>query len=152
MRLRMQLTLPRATITVPMVRHLVTSMLERAGVAPRCVDQIKVALTEACTNAYEHAIAGDSYEVIIVLDDQFIAMDVIDRGNGLNGTRRYRDSGDGRPYSENGRGIDLIRALTEATTFDTTASGGTALHMWKRLQWTDHAPWDTPTGSSAHPN
>lgn len=148
MRLQVSLTLPRETITVPMVRRMVASMLESAGVAAQCVDEVKVALTEACTNAYQHAREGDSYEVIIIVDDEFIAMDVIDRGGGISPPAPASQDGDGHRPAESGRGLDLIRSLTESTTFDSVAAGGNVVHMWKRLEWNVANPWGARAGDS----
>jgi serine/threonine-protein kinase RsbW len=153
MRFQVSLTLPREAVSVPLVRHLVGATLERAGVTAACVQEVKVALSEACTNAYEHAVGGENYEVVVTLDDETVAIDVLDRGAGIPSAAvdlPVPDVDQSVPGSslpeETGRGIDLIQALTEGARFDTTVDGhGGAVHMWKRLDW-EHgaAPWSAP--------
>lgn len=151
MRLQLSLTLPRESVSVPLVRHLVGATLERAGVTPECVEEVKVAVSEACTNAYQHALAGDNYEVVITLDDDALAIDVVDKGTGFTHvptepTTAIADTND----QEHGRGIELIRALTDTARFDTVSTKGAAVRMRKRLDWKDDAPWvaGTPTAQA----
>ncbi len=132
---------------MPLVRHMIGAALERAGVIPECVHDVKVAVSEACTNAYEHAAAGEAYDVRISLDDEFLAIEVIDQGTGLTPIRTPSED---LPtlYAEGGRGIDLIRALTEHAAFGTVSGEGATVHMWKRLQWRSKAPWTNPPEQS----
>ena len=63
MKIRLALSLPREEISVPLTRHVVSAALLTAGVEPTCVQEVEVALSEACTNAVKHAVDGVSYEV-----------------------------------------------------------------------------------------
>jgi serine/threonine-protein kinase RsbW len=123
---------------------MVGAALERAGVTPECVHDVKVAVSEACTNAYEHAAAGEAYEVQITLDDEFLAIDVIDQGPGLTPVKPPSAADHPGLVAEDGRGIEIIRALTEHAAFDTVSGEGAAVRMWKRLQWKSQAPWTNP--------
>ncbi len=144
MRLELSLTLPRKPVSVPLARGLVASTLERAGVTTDVVQDISVALTESCTNAYKHAHGGDTYELRISLDDEFFAMDVIDRGPGFNQqtVQAAADADGDRTHddAEGGRGMGVIRALTDSVTFHGNADDG-AVHMRKRINWRDRSPW-----------
>jgi serine/threonine-protein kinase RsbW len=130
---------------------MVGATLERAGVTPECVHDVKIAVSEACTNAYEHAAAGDVYEVRISLDDEFLAIDVVDQGAGLTPVKPPTEADQSGPHAEGGRGIELIRALTEHAAFDTVSGEGAVARMWKRLEWKSQAPWTNPAarGSEA---
>lgn len=35
-----------------------------------CVDDVKLTVADACTNAYQHAVAADTDEVVFTLDDE----------------------------------------------------------------------------------
>lgn len=151
MRLQVSLTLPREAVSVPLVRHLVGATLERAGVTDACVDDVKVAVSEACTNAYQHSVAGDTYEVVVTLDDEAVAIDVIDRGEGIRVVPVEEAVPVVDAHDESGRGIDLIRALTESARFDTVSDEGGAVRMWKRLEWQPGAPWPSGPPSGDEP-
>lgn len=147
--MQVSLTLPREAVSVPLARHLLASTLERAGVALTTIDDVKLALTEACTNAYQHVEAGDTYEVRIVLDDDSLAIDVVDMGHGFE---PQEPSGERHVFGvldERGRGIDLIRALTDQATFDTVSAEGGIVRLRKRVDWVERSPWFVPTQESA---
>lgn len=44
MRLQVPLTLPREAVSVPLLRRLVGTTLERAGVTRECADDVRVAV------------------------------------------------------------------------------------------------------------
>jgi hypothetical protein len=52
------MTLPREARNVPVVRRTVATALESAGVTDECVEEVQVALSEACTNVFQHAGEG----------------------------------------------------------------------------------------------
>lgn len=57
--MKLDLTLPRDTSTVPLVRHILKYTLAEFGVATRCVSDVELAVTEACANVVEHATGDD---------------------------------------------------------------------------------------------
>jgi serine/threonine-protein kinase RsbW len=143
MRMEVSLTLPRKPVSVPLARGLVASTLERAGVTAEVVHDISVALTEACTNAYKHGQGGDTYEIRVSLDDKFFAMEVLDRGPGFGSRTVQAAAAHGDPAhdeAEGGRGIGVIRALTDAVAFQGTTGDG-SVQMRKRVTWRDRSPW-----------
>jgi serine/threonine-protein kinase RsbW len=145
MRMDVSLTLPRKPVSVPLARGLVSSTLARAGVMPEIVTDIEVALTEACTNAYKHAEAGETYELRICLDDEFFAMEVVDRGPRF-GSRTVQaasvEEPDAGHHDEGGRGLGVIRALTDSVAFlDVSDDGSGRVQMQKRVTWRDQSPW-----------
>lgn len=61
MRLNAAVCLPREADTVAVMRRVATDALATLGVTAACVDDIRVALSEACTNVVQHASPGDDY-------------------------------------------------------------------------------------------
>lgn len=150
MQMHMSLTLPREAVSVPLARHLLASTLERTGVAQHVIDDVKVALTEACTNAYQHVEAGDTYEVRIVLDDESLVIDVVDMGHGFEAPdEAVEEHNVIEAIGEGGRGLDLIRALTDQSSFDTVSAEGGLVRLRKRVDWVERSPWFVPTQESA---
>jgi serine/threonine-protein kinase RsbW len=147
MRVQIALSLPREAVSVPLTRHTVSAALYTAGVEPTCVDEVEVALSEACTNAVKHAVGGVSYEVNVTISDEQVAIEVIDSGSGF-GQREV--SVDGVDHaSENGRGMTLMHVLSDLAVFDSVDGGeGGSVHLTKRLRWIQGAqhPWVAQAG------
>lgn len=136
--LTLSLTLPRDEMTVPVARHVVRSSMREVGVDANCVSDIEIALTEACTNVLDHAAAGDEYEVAVGLDDATCVIEVIDTGRGFDADRLGHAEAD--PSAEEGRGIQLIRALVDRVHFRSRAEAGTVVRLEKELEFAEGAP------------
>ncbi len=136
MRIQVVMTLPREARSVPVVRRTVATALESAGVTEECVGEVEVALSEACTNVYRHAGEGASYEVVISIGDEQLTMDVLDSGAGF-GNLEAAPSTVPDLDAEDGRGIALMRALSDRAVFDTVTGRGGSVHLMKHLRWTD---------------
>lgn len=130
------LSLPRDSLTVPVVRHLCSSAMQELGVAPGCRSDILLALTEACTNAIDHSTDGHEYEVRLSLDEKQCRIQVKDEGGGFDVDGRERP-GD---HSEEGRGIDLMQALVDRVSFRSEPMEGTIVNLSKNLDFVDNHP------------
>jgi serine/threonine-protein kinase RsbW len=133
MRVELGLSLPREEISVPLTRHVVSAALSTAGVLPACVQEVELAVSEACTNAVQHAVEGVSYEVLILITDEQVAIDVIDSGSGFGQREVPTDEVD--HWSENGRGLRLIHALSDLAIFDSVEGEGGSVHLKMGLRW-----------------
>jgi serine/threonine-protein kinase RsbW len=149
MRVQIALSLPREEISVPLTRHVVSTALLTAGAKPACVHDVEVALSEACTNAVKHAVAGVSYEVGINISDEQVTIDVIDSGSGFG---QHQISHDERHHeAEGGRGFALMHALSDLAIFDSVDTEGGSVHLTKRLQWLPGAPRSSAAKREARP-
>ena len=148
MRIQLALTLPREEISVPLTRHVVSAALLTAGVEPTCVHEVEVALSEACTNAVKHAVEGISYEVMVGISDEQVAIDVVDSGSGFG--QRHVSTGHDH-WAENGRGVALINALSDLAIFDSVEGEGGSVHMTKALRWVQGTQRPGPTLSKERP-
>lgn len=138
MRIEVTLSLPRDAVSVPLARRTVAAMLEQTGIDRECVADVKVALSEACTNVLDHAGRGVAYQVVIALENDLLTMDVTDDGPGFAGRQPRTTMPD--PLAARGRGAALIAALTDHAHFDSVISGGATVHMSKRLTWSGSGP------------
>jgi serine/threonine-protein kinase RsbW len=132
------MTLPREAVSVPLTRRMVAAALTAAGVTPDCLVEVEVALSEACTNVLNHAGKGEAYEVAINISNQQLTMDVLDFGAGFGHMHPGAPMPD--PTAESGRGLALMRALTDQAIFDSVSGNGAAVHLMKRLHWLPDAP------------
>jgi serine/threonine-protein kinase RsbW len=135
-RIEVTLSLPQDTVSVTLARRTVAAMLEQTGMDRDCLGEVKVALSEACTNVLDHA--GSAYRVVIALENDLLTMDVTDNGPGFT-DRRPRPVMP-EPLATRGRGAALIAALTDDAHFDSVTSGGATVHMSKRLIWSGGGP------------
>ena len=138
MRIEVTLSLPQDTVSVPLARRTVAAMLDQTGIDRDCLGEVKVALSEACTNVLDHAGSGGSYQVVIGLADDLLTIDVTDDGPGFVDHQPRPTMPE--PLAARGRGGALIAALTDHAHFDTVTSGGATVHMSKRLIWSGGAP------------
>ena len=138
MKIQLALSLPREEISVPLTRHVVSAALITAGVQSTCVQEVGVALSEACTNAVKYAVDGASYEVQVGITEEEVSIDVVDAGPGFGQHHVSPDTHD--QWAEDGRGFALMKALSDLAIFDSVDSDGGSVHLTKRLQWTPGAP------------
>lgn len=138
MRVWLSLALPRESLSIPVTRRMFATSMRIVGVTDECVNDIKVALSEACTNVLDHADEGDHYEVLCSLDDDVCVIEVIDRGNGFDSSLHGLANADFE--SEAGRGIQLMRRLVDRVRFENRPRGGTVVHLEKKLNWREDAP------------
>lgn len=138
MEIRFTLELPRDALTVPVVRRVLNSSMRTLGVMEVCLEDIEVALTEACTNVLDHATTEDEYEVAAGFNDATCVIEVLDRGHGFDADQLGRV--DAEPTAEEGRGIQLIRALVDTVQFESRPEAGTIVHFEKQLRFENGSP------------
>jgi serine/threonine-protein kinase RsbW len=126
-----KLTLPRDEASVPFVRYLCRSTLERIGVEHTIIDDIEVAVSEACTNVLKHSDSNEEYTVTVEIDNDLCTIEVVDAGGGFDiASQTGREMAGG----ESGRGISLMRALVDELDFVFNSEGGTAVILSKTLE------------------
>lgn len=135
MEIKLTLALPRDELSVPVVRRLLSQAMEVLGVEPSVVQDIELALTEACTNVLEHVAEGDDYEVSAGIDGDHCVIEVVDRGAGFDGSAEGLT--EAAAGAEGGRGIQLMRSLVDHVTFSSRPQKGTVVHLEKKLEWQD---------------
>jgi anti-sigma regulatory factor (Ser/Thr protein kinase) len=123
--------LPVDAQSVPLVRGLLRQALDHLGVAAAGVEDILLALTEACANVVQHAGDHDEYEVDIAIDDTVCRISVLDDGDGFD-AEAVADAQPGSPL-EGGRGLLLMRALVDHLAFREAADGRHGVFLEKQL-------------------
>ena len=147
MEIKFTLLLPRDALSVPVVRRVLDSSMRTLGVNEDCLTDIEIALTEACTNVLDHAAAGDEYQVVAGLDDSRCVIEVVDTGRGFDA--EHLGHSDADPSSEEGRGIQLIRALVDRVHFRSRPETGMIVHLEKDLEYNEGSPLQRLTDRGA---
>lgn len=139
MRIEITMSLPRETASVPLVRRTVATALKNAGVTAECIDEVAIAVSEACTNVVQHAGQGPGYDVVLTVGDEQLTIDVTDSGRGF-GDLSIPPPSMPEGEVERGRGLAMMRALTDEAVFDSVTGSGSSVHLVKALRWVDTAP------------
>ena len=146
MEISLSLNLPRDEMSVPVARRIVDTSMRTVGVEDGCVDDVTLALTEACTNVLKHSGPGDEYEVTLRLRDDVCSIAVTDLGRGFDFETLTDDSpGD---ESERGRGVQLMRLLVDTVRFTSRPSAGSVVHLEKTLDYRDGSLLDRAIAAS----
>ena len=125
------LCLPRDGASVPVVRHLLHSAMDKLGVEPGCIHDMELAVTEACTNVLQHATGtGDEYEVAVEVNETMCEITVTDAGQGFD----HGSVAEASLSAENGRGIQLMTAMVDKVQFLSRPQAGTIVHLVKELE------------------
>ncbi|MFB4300225.1 ATP-binding protein [Actinomadura sp. NTSP31] len=136
----LEMTLPRNAESAPLVRHTLDASLRGLGVPPEVRADIALALGEACANVIQHATAGRAYEVRARMDGAKCVVEVIDGGAVVSTTEGGDaartapgwDAPPAPPGAEHGRGLQLMRALTEEVhILDRVQRNGAIVHFEK---------------------
>lgn len=117
-----RLTLPARPENVAMVRHVIAALAESLAMPPKLVEDIRLAVTEACTNVVRHAYRGEEgpLEVTVEPTRERLTVVVADRGRGISPN----------PDSEGpGLGLPLIAALADTLEIDHAPMRGSRLCM-----------------------
>ena len=119
---------------VARARAWVSTLAHRAGLSSQEGYELQLAVSEACTNAIEHAYGmekGHKVELSAWIDRCAIRLTIRDFGRKLD-LNRYQE-----PDLENppagGYGIYLLRQLMDEVLFDTSHNEGTAVTLIKRV-------------------
>ncbi len=118
-----RLTMPARAENVVMIRHVCGALAEALHMPAELVADIKLAVTEACTNVVRHAYAGVEAGPIDVAAEPLagcLTVVVSDRGCGI----------DASPESEGpGLGLPLIAALSHGLEIEHGPQQGSRLRM-----------------------
>jgi serine/threonine-protein kinase RsbW len=127
------LTIPARAEYIALGRLALTGLLRTQPVGQEVVADLKLALTEACSNSIRHAYHGreGSVEIRYELDDNRLAVEVSDEGGGFDPENLEADE---RDLDEGGLGIAIIRALTDELAIGPRPEGaGSRLRFTKYL-------------------
>lgn len=138
MNIEIALCLPREARTVALVRSVALTTFERFGVSADCIDDIRLAISEACTNVIEHSESSDEYEVRLAVDGKRCTISVIDAGRRFD----HADLSGSMPATDSpgGRGLALMKALTDRVDFELEPEAGTVVRLVKTLELDPGSP------------
>ena len=143
MRVSFALELPSDDQYVGVVRHLAEKTLGELGVARGSIDDIALALTEACANVVRHGAQAGGFDVELDVEGSRCRISIREQGGTFDADDLVHAVGDqGEDPLTHGRGIPLMRLLVDDLAYVPDAHGTTVV-LTKNL--------DLPPGSLLHP-
>ena len=125
-----ELEIPARPEFVALARLVVSSLAStRRDLADERIDDLKVAVSEACTNAIEAHHSADTHDSVVVRCTEFddrLQIEIEDRGSGFDPESLPEHppvTDPERLNFERGLGIPLIRTLVDETRFDPSEAG-----------------------------
>lgn len=120
-------------------RYLVLARLSLAGIAAVAhldveqVADLKLAVTEVCANAVQHAYPDDSngdVRLRITVEQGAVAFEVSDDGRGIDQSRLT--DWDAKSLVERGMGLSIVRSVVDELEIDSPTTGGTVVRFKKK--------------------
>jgi serine/threonine-protein kinase RsbW len=127
------LTVPARAEFIALGRLALTGLARTRALSAEIVADLKLALTEACSNSVRHAYDEGRegvVEILYELSDDRIAIQVTDDGSGFDPEILERAQ---EELDEGGLGIAIIRALTDELEIGARPEGGSRLRFTKYL-------------------
>jgi anti-sigma regulatory factor (Ser/Thr protein kinase) len=118
-----RLTLPARSENVAVVRHVLGAFAEALHLPVEVIEDMRLAVTEACTNVVRHAYDGAEpglLEIVIRPDGDVLDVIVSDQGRGI---------GPSPDTAGPGLGLPLIAALADSLEIQHAPRAGSRLAM-----------------------
>jgi len=118
-----KLTLPARPENVSVIRHVLGAFAEALKLPDDLVEDLRLAVTEACTNVVRHAYPADvpgPVEISIVPSEDLVSVIVSDHGRGI---------GSSSDTNGPGLGLPLIAAIADEVELQPVPGGGSRVAM-----------------------
>jgi serine/threonine-protein kinase RsbW len=130
-----RLTIPARPEYITLTRLALTGLARVRPFADETLADLKLAITEACSNSVRHAYpdGGGTVDVVYRLDGDTISIEVADDGAGFEHADVAAAGGEG-DLAEGGLGIAIIRSVADELEIGRRADGlGSRLRFVKSL-------------------
>ena len=115
---------------IGVIRLTTSGIANKVGFSIDDIEDIKVAVSEACTNALKHS--GDkTFHIIFTILENGIEIEIRDSGKGYNVDSIEKP--DLLNPKENGLGLFIIKTLMDEVIIESKSNTGTIVRMTKYL-------------------
>lgn len=115
---------------VSVIRLTTSGIANKVGFCIDDIEDLKVAISEACTNAIKHSL-DDKFIVIYSIIENGLTIEVIDNGKGYD--RNSVSEPNINDLKEGGMGLFIIESLMDEVTVESQEGKGTSIKMTKYL-------------------
>jgi serine/threonine-protein kinase RsbW len=129
-----RLTIPAKAEYITLGRLALSALARVRPLTEETLSDLKLALTEACTNSVRHAYRDGRVgvvEIVYRLEPDRLEVEVTDEGDGFSLEEIALQEGE---LTEGGLGIAIIRAVTDDVEFGARAQRGSRLRFVKFLR------------------
>lgn len=129
----LSISVPSKPEYVNVIRLTASAIASRVGFDIEQIEDIKVAVAEACTNAIKHGIKNnmENFDVKFSIDCDRIVINIIDNGIGFSSDQI--EEPDLTTPKEGGLGIFIIKSLMDEVMISSDVGEGTNIKMIKYL-------------------
>lgn len=126
------LTIPAKAEYITLGRLALTALARTRNFSEETLADLKLALTEACSNSVRHAYGPDAgnVELVYELQPDKLVIEVLDDGSGFVPPSGLEDLGE---LGEGGLGIAIIREIVDDLEISEKIGGGSRLRFEKKL-------------------
>ena len=131
-----RLTIPAKPEYISLSRLALAGLSRVRPLTDETLADLKLALTEACSNSVRHAYeeAGGQVSITFELRDDRLIVEVADAGSGFEPAESGGDGNESAELSEGGLGIAIIRSIADEVEIGGGANGrGSRLRFVKFL-------------------
>lgn len=133
------LQVPSSTENLALIREFVTNIGRQATLSEDEINNLELAVDEACANVIEHAYGHDITKDVMVraiFDDEKLKISVIDEGRGFDPKKINQKSLDQlvQERRSGGLGIRLIQKLMDEVNYEIEPGQKNELHMTKLIK------------------
>lgn len=115
---------------VGIIRLTTSGIANKVGFCLEDIEDLKVAISEACTNAIKHSL-DDRFIIIFNILENGLTIEIIDEGQGYDISSVSQPSLDN--LQESGMGLFIIQSLMDDVTIKSQEGKGTRIRMTKYL-------------------
>lgn len=115
---------------VSIIRLTTSGIANKVGFCIDDIEDLKVAISEACTNAIKHSL-DEKFIIIYSIIENGLTIEVIDNGKGYD--RNSVSEPDINNLKEGGMGLFIIEALMDEVRVESQQGKGTSIKMTKYL-------------------
>lgn len=126
------LSLPSKPEYVSVARLTASFVANKMGFDIEAVEDIKLAVGEACNNAVIHSGSHDTYNLEFIQNQETLIIEIKDFGSGFDFAEYHEPKLD--DLQENGLGLFIIKSLMDDVEIDSEKGSGTKIKMCKTLE------------------
>ena len=132
---------PKVELSIPIIPDMELAATQTSEVVARHMglsqdksDEIKMALIEACINAFEHSGSDKQIEIHFRINDDQLEIQVTDKGKGFDKSKVKIPKIEEKLASDRKRGwgLQLIKELMDTVEFESSTEGTTVTMTKKK--------------------
>ncbi len=132
MRESINMSLPSKPEYVSVARLTASFVANQMGFDIETIEDIKLAVGEACNNAILHSGSDETYKLEFIKQSDNLTIEIVDHGKGFS-IEKYKKP-EAEELQENGLGLFIIKSLMDTVEIETSEGQGTKIIMSKIVE------------------